>query len=101
MLCTHSSSSCSIASTSALVEMAVRGVFSSWLALVINCFCASMFFRYGVMARREKSTTRPNTTTRDAAAMASVIHSSERMVWISRSEFRNSTTVSSSVVLTR
>ena len=40
-------------------------------------------------------------TTRHAAAMASVIHSSDRMVCISRSELRNSTTVSSSVVSTR
>ena len=101
MLCTHSSSSYSNANTSALVEMAVSGVFNSWLAFVMNCFCASMFLRYGVIARREKRTTSPNTTTRHTAAIASVIHSSDRMVCISRSELRNSTTVSSSVVSTR
>ena len=90
-----------MASTSALVAMAVRGVFSSWLALVMNCFWASMFFRYGRMARRDKRTSRTNTTTRQTPAMMSVVQSRECIRCSSRSELRKMTTVSWSVVWTR
>ena len=83
MFCTHSFSPLSIANTSALVEMAVSGVLSSWLAFVMNCFCAAKLRRYGAMARPENNTTSANTRRRLPPATASVMKSSDRMVLIS------------------
>ena len=38
----HSFSPSIISRTSVLARMTARGVFSSWLALVMNCFCRSI-----------------------------------------------------------
>ena len=74
----------SISSTRRLVEMTVIGVFSSWLASVMNCFCFSALRTTGSMARRESSTT-STTTSRMQAASAARLHSStsptERSCW--------------------
>ena len=61
----------SISSTLRLVAMTVMGVFSSWLASVMNCFCCSALRTTGSMARRESSTTSRKTSRMHAASAIS------------------------------
>ena len=79
MLSTHSLSSSARARTSALVEMEVRGVLSSCPASVMNCFCSSIFFTYGSIARREKAETSANISSRLSPAVTHDTISSVRI----------------------
>ena len=101
MLWTHSSSGYSISSTPALAEMAVRGVLSSWLALVMNCFWVSRFRTKGAMAREARRMNNPCRISRATPATPAVMPQRERMDCSSRSELRKRTTVPLSWVLTR
>ena len=76
---------------SILVEITVSGVFSSWLALVMNCFCCSMFRMVGSMAFRLASVTNSQAS-RMPPAQASSDSSARLRTAASRvSTFRNST----------
>ena len=61
----------SISSTLRLVAMTVMGVFSSWLASVMNCFCCCALRTTGSIARRESSTTSKKTSRMHAASASS------------------------------
>ena len=51
--------------------MTVMGVFSSWLASVMNCFCCSALRTTGSMALRDSSTTSSSTSSVHRASAAS------------------------------
>ena len=69
----------SISSTFRLVAMTVMGVFSSWLASVMNCFCRWALRTTGSMARRLSSTTSRSTNSVHPASAASDHTSTVRM----------------------
>ena len=50
--------------------MTVMGVFNSWLASVMNCFCRWALRTTGSMARRDSSTTSPSTSRMQAPSAA-------------------------------
>ena len=60
----------SISRTFRLVAMTVMGVFNSWLASVMNCFCRWALRTTGSMARRDSSTTSPSTSRMQAPSAA-------------------------------
>lgn len=64
--------------------MTVMGVFSSWLASVMNCFCFRLACTTGSMARREQSTTMRYTSATHPAMTASdksAVVMTERSCW--------------------
>ena len=101
ILRTHSLPPSSMASTSALVDIAVRGVLSSCPALVMNCFCISRLRIYGATARRAKSRTSMKTAAKAIAATSSVEAIRLLTVPSSRSALRKMTLFAPAFSLTR
>lgn len=75
MLASHSFSPISPESISALTPMTATGVFSSWLASEINCFCRRSFSSRGRMIRFDRYRERKNSTTMAAPPMISTLRS--------------------------
>ena len=89
----HGLSPVSISSSSMFVEITVSGVFSSWEALVINCFCCSMLRMVGSTAFREASITSTRASRMPPAQATAEISTSVRTVARRVSQFSITTWV--------